>query len=189
MHQQQAIGRADEAALVQRYEVQMAAAGSDPAAQRRTLVPLIREFAATMRREAEAKLVADGQGTGCARALSDAQDLLIRVLFTLGGRVYKAHNPSAAERIAVVAVGGYGRGTLAPGSDIDLLFLLPYKQTAWGESVAEFILYLLWDSGFKVWRGPTARSRRRCSKRAICAAIADSMRSSTSVIAARSSRR
>jgi len=156
MHQQQAIGRADEAALLQRYEAEMAGAGSDPAAQRRALVPLIREFAATMRREAEAKLVADGQGTACARALSDAQDLLIRVLFTLGGRVYKAHNPSAAERIAVVAVGGYGRGTLAPGSDIDLLFLLPYKQTAWGESVVEFILYLLWDSGFKV--GQAVRS-------------------------------
>ena len=82
--------------------------------------------------------------------MSDAQDRLIRALFTLSGRVYKAHNPSAAERIAVVAVGGYGRGTLAPGSDIDLLFLLPYKQTAWGESVVEFMLYLLWDSGFKV---------------------------------------
>ena len=39
---------------------------------------------------------------------------------------------------------------LAPGSDIDLLFLLPYKQTAWGESVAEYMLYLLWDLGFKV---------------------------------------
>ena len=140
----------DEAALLQRCEAAMATAGSDPAAQRRALVPLIREFASTSRREAEARLIADGQGTACARALSDAQDMLVRTLFAMGGRVYKAHNPSAAERIAVVAVGGYGRGTLAPGSDIDLLFLLPYKQTAWGESLVEFLLYLLWDSGFKV---------------------------------------
>ena len=37
-----------------------------------------------------------------------------------------------------------------PGSDIDLLFLLPYKQTAWGEQVIEAILYCLWDMGLKV---------------------------------------
>jgi [protein-PII] uridylyltransferase len=52
--------------------------------------------------------------------------------------------------MSVVAVGGYGRGTLAPGSDIDLLFVLPYKQTPWGEQVVESLLYFLWDCGFKV---------------------------------------
>ena len=74
--------------------------------------------------------------------------------------VYRAQNPSAAERLAIVAVGGYGRGTLAPGSDIDLLFLLPYKQTAWGESVVEYVLYTLWDLGFKV--GHATRSVDEC---------------------------
>ncbi len=58
--------------------------------------------------------------------------------------------PSGAERMAVVATGGYGRGLMAPESDIDLLFILPYKQTAWGEQVAEAILYCLWDMGLKV---------------------------------------
>ncbi|TJX00527.1 bifunctional uridylyltransferase/uridylyl-removing protein, partial [Neisseria gonorrhoeae] len=43
-----------------------------------------------------------------------------------------------------------GRGLMAPESDIDLLFILPYKQTAWGEQVAEAILYSLWDMGLKV---------------------------------------
>ena len=64
--------------------------------------------------------------------------------------VFPASNPSAAERLSLVAVGGYGRGTLAPHSDIDLLFLFPWKQTAWSESVTEYILYLLWDLRLKV---------------------------------------
>ena len=66
--------------------------------------------------------------------------------------------------MAVVATGGYGRGLLAPGSDIDLLFLLPYKQTAWGESVAEGILYCLWDMGLKV--GHATRSVDECIRQA-----------------------
>ena len=67
------------------------------------------------------------------------------------------------ERLAVVATGGYGRGTLAPGSDVDLLFLLPYKQTAWSESVVEAMLYVLWDLKLKV--GHATRSRRRVPAR------------------------
>ncbi len=66
--------------------------------------------------------------------------------------------------MAIVATGGYGRGLMAPGSDIDLLFLLPYKQTAWGESVAEAILYCLWDLGLKV--GHATRSIDECIRQA-----------------------
>ena len=62
--------------------------------------------------------------------------------------------------MAIVAVGGYGRGTLAPGSDIDLLFLLPYKQTPWGEQVVEYMLYMLWDLGLKV--GHATRNIDEC---------------------------
>ncbi|TIU04504.1 MAG: bifunctional uridylyltransferase/uridylyl-removing protein, partial [Mesorhizobium sp.] len=74
--------------------------------------------------------------------------------------VYRVKNPSSAERMAVVAVGGYGRGTLAPGSDIDLLFLLPYKQTPWGEQIVEYMLYMLWDLGLKV--GHATRNIDEC---------------------------
>ncbi len=66
--------------------------------------------------------------------------------------------------MAVVATGGYGRGLQAPGSDIDLLFLLPYKQTAWGELIAEAILYCLWDTGLKV--GHATRSVDECIRQA-----------------------
>ncbi len=64
--------------------------------------------------------------------------------------------------MSIVATGGYGRALLAPGSDIDLLFLLPYKKTAWGESVAEYMLYILWDLGFKV--GHATRTVDQCIK-------------------------
>ena len=103
------------------------------------------------REKARLLLEQDGKGTLCAERLSWLQDELIRVVYDFATtHVYRVTNPSAGERMAVVAVGGYGRGTLAPGSDIDLLFVLPYKQTAWGESIVEYILYMLWDMGFKV---------------------------------------
>ena len=93
------------------------------------------------------------------------QDEIIRVLLRVRGKhLYPSDNPSEAERMAIVATGGYGRGLMAPGSDIDLLFLLPYKQTAWGESVAEAILYCLWDMGLKV--GHATRSIDECIRQA-----------------------
>lgn len=69
---------------------------------------------------------------------------------------YPLPNPTSAERLAVIAVGGYGRGELAPHSDIDLLFLYPYKPSSRIEQVVETILYTLWDLRLKV--GHAARS-------------------------------
>jgi [protein-PII] uridylyltransferase len=103
----------------------------------------------------------DRLGTACAQRLSWLEDEIIRATYAYVTRyVYTSHNPSSGERMAIIAVGGYGRGTLAPGSDIDLLFLLPAKQTAWGESVTEAILYVLWDLGQKV--GHATRSIGEC---------------------------
>ncbi len=117
------------------------------------------------RAKAEQLLLKDRHGRRCAERLSHMQDEIIRVLFEFVCKhLYPPLNPSEAERMAVVATGGYGRGLLAPGSDIDLLFLLPYKQTAWGESVAEAILYCLWDMGLKV--GHATRSVDECIRQA-----------------------
>src|SRR5205814_1431358 len=117
------------------------------------------------RAAAERLLLKDRHGRHCARRLCVMHDEIIRVLFEFAGKhLYPSENPSEAERMAVVATGGYGRGLLAPGSDIDLLFLLPYKQTAWGESVAEAILYCLWDMGLKV--GYATRSVNECIRQA-----------------------
>ena len=128
---------------------------------RAAVVARLKEVMAEGRAEAETLLRADGKGTLCAHRLSDLQDILIRVIHDFAvAYVYPVENRSTAERMTIVAVGGYGRGTLAPGSDVDLLFLLPYKQTPWGESVVEFILYVLWDLGLKV--GHATRSVSEC---------------------------
>src|SRR6266436_4004117 len=115
--------------------------------------------------KAEALLLKERQGGRCAARLTRMQDDLIRVIYTFAvTQLYPSQSPSEGERMAIVATGGYGRGLMAPGSDIDLLFLLPYKQTAWGEQIAEVILYCLWDMGLKV--GHATRSIDECIRQA-----------------------
>src|SRR5215475_3682093 len=114
---------------------------------------------------AERLLLEDRHGRTCAERLCQLQDDIIRVLYDFAVRhLYPSQTHSDAEHMAIVATGGYGRGLMAPGSDIDLLFLLPYKQTAWGESIAEAILYCLWDMGLKV--GHATRSIDECIRQA-----------------------
>ena len=84
-------------------------------------------------------------------------DQLIRIIFDLAtSRAYPAANRSTAEKISLVAIGGYGRGELAPYSDVDIMFLIPYKETPYSEQIIEFILYTLWDMGLKI--GHSTRS-------------------------------
>jgi [protein-PII] uridylyltransferase len=135
------------------------------AAARSAVLAHVRGCLAEARQSAEAELLATSKGTRCAQNLSAAQDEIIGALHLFATRrVYPVDNPSGAEAIALSAVGGYGRGTLAPGSDIDLLFILPYKQTPWGEQVTEYILYMLWDLGQKV--GHAVRSVDECIRMA-----------------------
>ena len=66
----------------------------------------------------------------------------------------------AAEPMVVVATGGYGRGVLAPFSDIDLLFVTRDTPSALTLATVEFVLYFLWDLGLKV--GHATRSVAEC---------------------------
>ncbi|CAN7467339.1 [protein-PII] uridylyltransferase [Devosia sp. LjRoot3] len=142
--------------------------GDQPAkspAARTAVLAHMRQTLAEARKDAEAELVATNKGTRCAQNLCSAEDEIITAVYLFATtRVYPVDNPSGAEAIALSAVGGYGRGTLAPGSDIDLLFILPYKQTPWGEQVTEYILYMLWDLGQKV--GHAVRSVDECIRMA-----------------------
>jgi [protein-PII] uridylyltransferase len=132
---------------------------------RAAVVPRLKAALLQARAGAEELLLKDRHGRRCAERLCLTQDEIIRILFEFAaGEIYPARVRSQAERMTVIATGGYGRGLLAPGSDIDLLFVLPYKQTAWGESVAEVVLYCLWDMGLKV--GHATRSVNECIRQA-----------------------
>jgi [protein-PII] uridylyltransferase len=141
------------------------AAQSEPAAAQSAVTARLKELVKAARTNARAQLDVDRDGRRCASGLSHFQDELIKLIYDYTTtHVWRATNPSDAERMAIIATGGYGRELLAPGSDIDLLFLLPYKKTPWGESVAESILYMLWDLGFKV--GHATRTVDQCLKMA-----------------------
>ncbi|WP_300973384.1 [protein-PII] uridylyltransferase [Sphingomonas sp. LHG3406-1] len=85
-----------------------------------------------------------------ARAFSHAMDEIVRAAFDDALAAYPNANPSSGERVSLVALGGYGRGEMAPFSDVDLMFLIPQPRTAWCEQVIEATLYALWDAKLKV---------------------------------------
>ncbi|MEM9669827.1 MAG: [protein-PII] uridylyltransferase [Pseudomonadota bacterium] len=100
---------------------------------------------------AQERLQQGADGLDTARLLAVVQDEVISALYDFTTtHVFRAKNPTEGERLAVFATGGYGRGVLAPSSDIDLLFLRKYKASPWAENVIEYMLYALWDMGLKV---------------------------------------
>jgi len=130
---------------------------------RSAVLELVKATLENGREAARAELEQTGNGRLCAQQLSHLQDVIICALFDFASlKVFRASNPSSSEQLCLAAVGGYGRGMLAPGSDIDLLILFPYKSTAWSESVTEYLLYILWDMGLKV--GHATRTVAECIK-------------------------
>jgi [protein-PII] uridylyltransferase len=112
---------------------------------------------------AKERLEAGENGLAVARLLAAVADEVISALYDYTTtHLFRARNPTAGERFAIIAVGGYGRGELAPSSDVDLLFLRAYKPTPFAESVTEYMLYMLWDLGLKV--GHSSRSIEECLK-------------------------
>ena len=91
---------------------------------------------------------------------ADLVDRLVRKLFRLAEDRYFVNFPRLDFRIAVVAVGGYGRRELSLGSDIDLLFLHPGKLNPYVETIAEAITHRLWDARLSV--GVATRTIRDC---------------------------
>src|SRR3984893_9504070 len=136
-----------------------------PALDRAPFVAPLRAALTAGRDEIRRRFEAGGSGTVVVRDHCFLIDQLIRVMFDLvTGEIYPLPNPTSGERLAVLAVAGFGRGELAPYPDIDLLFLLPYKRTPRTEQVVEYLLYLLWDLGLKI--GQATRSGEQCLRQA-----------------------
>ena len=155
----------DGKVMRERLRALAAEPGLKPAERRALALALFKEALAAGRATAEKMLLDDGSGTACATRLSHLMDEIMRALYDFAVTQVQTGKAGAADaRMAVVATGGYGRGTLAPGSDIDLLFLLPAKQTAVGGQAVEYMLYMLWDMGLKV--GHATRDVDECIRQA-----------------------
>ena len=132
--------------------------GSDKTALRRAATALLKAALDAGRAEIDRRLIAHpSRGLEIAASQAFLIDQILRLLYDFTvERLYPLGNPTSSERLTLIAVGGYGRGEMAPYSDVDIGFLTPWKETPWHEQVVETILYSLWDLGLKV--GQSTRS-------------------------------
>ena len=127
-----------------RLRVQLTAAAHDnlgnQIAQRARALELLKGALFRGRMIAKERLEAGAGGIDCAELLAAVQDEVISALFDFATKhIFRVHNRTAAEKLAICATGGYGRMALAPSSDIDILFIRPAKDASWAESVIEYV--------------------------------------------------
>lgn len=118
---------------------------------RAEVAAVLSEHWSTGREKAAARLAAGLGGVEVARLYAAAADDMLLALWRFTTEIL---HPAAATdedgKLALLATGGYGRGVLAPFSDLDLLFLRPARAGPRIERITEFMLYVLWDLGAKV---------------------------------------
>jgi [protein-PII] uridylyltransferase len=151
----------DPTAIVDRRALADAVAAlpdADAGTLRREIARLLKGALDAGRAEIARRLtVRPSRGLRVANAQAFLVDQLVGVLHDAAvTRLHPSHNPTAGGRLAVLAVGGYGRGEMAPHSDVDIAFLTPGKPTPHTERVVESMLYALWDLGLKI--GHSSRS-------------------------------
>jgi [protein-PII] uridylyltransferase len=129
-------------------------------AQRPTeVLPIYKKFLKIEEHRLRLKHQAGGSGREiCARRV-DLVDVLLQHAFAAATAAAQKKTGTTETALALIALGGYGRGELNPFSDVDVMLL--HRQSAgrispYIEQMVEQILYLLWDIGFKV--GHSTRS-------------------------------
>ena len=144
------------------HALDRATRGIDPAQMRGAVVPVL---AQALQQGRNAIAEAFGNRPFDARPVTRAYSWLTDCIVTAAREVAIRHvhplgTSAADERLAMIAVGGYGRGEMAPQSDVDLLFLSATRITPWAESVIETMLDILWDLRLKV--GHASRTVKDC---------------------------
>jgi [protein-PII] uridylyltransferase len=134
----------------------------EPSGTLPALETVAKQFLTAARAEIRARHDAGAGGLVVVATYTDAIDRLVRFLFTEATLRFTSRYARINQRCTVIAQGGYGRGELNPYSDIDLLFLYPWKGNPYVETVAEVILYALWDAGLAV--GHALRNVRECGR-------------------------
>ena len=109
---------------------------------------VLRDALATGRREIARRLRAEpGNGREAARAHAFLHDQILRLIYDL---VCTRMVDCPIDNLALIGLGGTGRGEMAPYSDLDLMFLTEKPATPEQEGAAEAVLHLLWDLKLKV---------------------------------------
>ena len=137
-------------------ESQLAATGAKRPTE---VLPLYKKFLNIEEHRLRLKHQAGGGGREICASRVDLVDILLRHVFAAAVASLDPNKKITPTPLALIALGGYGRGELNPYSDVDVMLLHASKGSKPSlhvEQIAEQILYLLWDIGFKV--GHSTRS-------------------------------
>src|ERR1700757_3953438 len=143
------------------------------------VLPLYKKFLKVEEHRLRLKHQAGGGGREICARRAELIDILLQYVFGAAAAAAR-ENGGAEVPLALVALGGYGRGELNPFSDVDVMLLHRQRDeiSPHLEEMVNQVLYLLWDSGFKV--GHSTRS----IKEAIAQANSD-MRTKTAMLESR----
>ena len=144
------------------------------------VLPLYKKFLKVEEHRLRLKHHAGGSGREICARRAELVDVLLQYVFGAAATAAR-RNGAAKLPLALIALGGYGRGELNPFSDIDVMLLHHQRRKEISphlEEMVEQVLYLLWDSGFKV--GHSTRS----IKEAVAQANQD-MRTKTAMLESR----
>src|SRR5512136_2348841 len=125
-------------------------AALEGAALRHALLPVFKPFIVEERGRIEAAHRRGASGLEVVGLHTELVDALICQLFRLADAGVAGSARERTAGCAVVALGGYGRRELNPGSDVDVMFLYRRQMDEYVNGVLHHVLYVLWDLGFSV---------------------------------------